>query len=276
MWPFEVNPPAAAPAPHAANRFNPLNTNDADLPELVQTTGSQWQPRERRMRLDVVLTILHVQIPRSARRQAEPLWNHLREDVIASDTALRLRQNGLRVGVGHAQWWDAMKATLDATSDVRSQSLDPVRIPPNYPLALELDEGPREQTLFFMNEDGILTGESWPQSRNALRFSYDLNLQDRECVTLLVVPEVRQYRAGWRWVRSEAGLVQLPKYGGRAFAAASFGVLLEPGEFLLIAPSEQVDLYGILGGALLSREEEGRHYDSYVFLRADVNHVARR
>jgi len=31
-----------------------------------------------------------------------------------------------------------------------------------------------------------------------------------------------------------------------------------------------------VGGAFLISEEDGRRYDSYVFLRADVNHVALR
>jgi hypothetical protein len=35
-------------------------------------------------------------------------------------------------------------------------------------------------------------------------------------------------------------------------------------------------LFGIVGGAFLSSEQEGRRYDSYVFLRADLNYVAHR
>jgi hypothetical protein len=222
-----------------------------------------------------VLSVLHVQIPRDRRQQAEPLWNHLREDVVDGRTALRLRKNGLRVGLGHGQWWEAIKATIDATEGARSVTLSPVQLPPGYPLALELDERPREQTLFFVGEDGILSGETWPHSRNVLRVSYDLDLADPQRARLTVVPEVRQRLDGWRWVRTAAGLTQTPSYEGRAFGAAAFGTGLEPGEFLLIAPSREAELFGIVGGAFLSQDVDGRPFDSYVFLRADVNHVAR-
>jgi hypothetical protein len=230
----------------------------------------------RSVRLDVVLTALHVRVPREGRAPAAAIWNHVREDVFDSATSLRLRQNGVRAGVGNLQWWDAVMAALNAVDDVVSLALDPVRIPPGYPLALELDTAPHEQTLFYVADDGVLTGETWPQSRNVLRVMYSLNLETPDRVRLEVVPEVRQRLEGFRWVRTEAGLTQEPNANGRTFTAAGFATDLAPGEFLLIAPSEQADLYGIVGGAFLGSEEEGRRYDAYVFLRADVNHVALR
>lgn len=268
---------SAKPAPPAAAPSTPEQppASEMQAPLLVRTANSE-RGTPRRARLDVVLTVLHVQIPRGGREQVQPLWNHLREDFLDGSTVLRLGNNGLRVGIGLAEWWDAVKATIDTTEGVRSVALDPVRVPPNYPLALELDERPREQTLFYMADDGILTGETWPQSRNVLRVSYDVDLANPQRVRLAIVPEVRQRLDGWRWVRSDAGLSQIPNYNGRAFPTAAFVTELEPGQFLLVAPGRQADLFGIVGGAFLSSEEDGRRYDSYVFLRADVNYVAYR
>jgi hypothetical protein len=244
-------------------------------PELVQNVAPKGDPRLRWTRLDVVLTVLHVQVPRTRRTQMEPVWNHLREDVLDNATALRLQSNGVRVGVGREDWWDAVRTTIDAVEGVRTQALDPLRVPANYPLALELDERPREQTLFFVADDGVLSGETWPHSRNVLRVTYELNLAERDHVRLTIVPEVRQRLEGFKWVRSETGVTQMPNYDGRAFAAAAFAVDLEPGEFLTVAPGPRANLFGLVGGALLVRELDGQCYDSYVFLRADVNHVAR-
>jgi hypothetical protein len=232
-------------------------------------------PRERWTRLDVVLTVLHVQAPRDQRPQMEPLWNHLREDALDSAATLRMRRNGVRVGLGREEWWDAVKAALDAVEGVRSNTLDPVRVPAGYPLALELDEQPRDQTLFFVAPDGVLSGETWPQSRNVLRVSYELDFIQRDELRLTVAPEVRQRLDGWRWVRTAEGVSQTPNYNGRVVSAAAFDVGLSPGEFLVVDPGPQADLYGLVGGALLVRELDGRPFDSYVFLRADVNHVAR-
>jgi hypothetical protein len=178
--------------------------------------------------------------------------------------------------VGHGHWWNVVKATLDAIEGVQSAPLNPVRLPADFPLALELDQEPREQTLFFVADDGVLSGETWVHSRNVLRVSHALDLEAPDEVRLSVVPEVRQRLQGWRWVRNEAGLTQLPNYNGRAFPAAGFALHLQPGEFLLIAPGDRADVFGMLGGALLTHEIDGRRYDSYVFLRADSNHVALR
>ncbi len=177
---------------------------------------------------------------------------------------------------GQSQWWDAVHAALDSIDGVTSVQLDPLRLPPDFPLALEMDAGPHDQTLFFLGADGVLTGETWVASRNVLRVNYGLNLEQPEQVRLAVVPEVRQRLHGWRWVRHEAGISQVPDYNGRAFGAAGFAVDLDPGEFLMIAPNQRADVYGMVGGAFLVQEEEGTRYDSYVFLHADMNDVAYR
>ncbi|HQL53165.1 MAG TPA: hypothetical protein PLQ87_00510 [Phycisphaerae bacterium] len=267
--------PAPAPAPPPLVLDGPAPGANAPV-DLVPAARGVGATSAERVRLDVVLTVLRVQVPSGQRAQAEPIWNHLREDVLDAQSALRLRQNGIRAGVGHTHWWDAVKATLDAVEGVHSLALDPMRVPPDYPVALELDTQPREQTLFFVAEDGVLTGETWPQSRNVLRVSYGLDRAHPERVRLLIVPEVRQRLDGWRWVRSESGLLPAPEYNGRAFGAAAIAADLAPGEFLLVAPGEQAELYGLLGGVFLSGVEDGEHYDSYVFLRADMNHVAYR
>ncbi len=264
---LDANPPAAAALPHAVPPIATVALTPAD-------TTARSAPRLER--LDVVLTVLLIRIPHAARAAAEPLWSHLREDLFDAGTAERLTQNGLRVGIGNRQWWEAVKAVLDSIPGVQTVPLDPVRLPANYPLALELDRGPREQTLFFVAEDGVLTGETWPASRNVLRISYDVDLANPERVRLAVVPEVRQRTDELRWVRTPGGFAQQAQAGGRAFPAAGLVAYLEPGEFLLIAPGREADAYGIVGGAFLTALAEGERLDAYVFLRADVNHVACR
>ncbi|MBK9119270.1 MAG: hypothetical protein IPM18_06655 [Phycisphaerales bacterium] len=258
-----TSPPAATTTPESRNRIELAPSNPSD-------------ERVFQARIDVSVTVLYVQVPSHARAALEPLWNHLREDVLDAATEQRIRQNGLRIGFGHDEWWPAVKATLDAVPGTRVLTMDPLILPPHHPLALELDQRPREQTLFVMGTDGVLTGETWPQSRNVLRVVHELDLTRPERVRLHITPEVRQRLEGFRWVRGEGGFSQVPQYNGRSFWEAAFSVNLGPGEFLLLAPAEMADVYGILGGALLTREEDGVRHDSYVFLRADVNHVSYR
>ncbi len=255
----------------------PVSSAEPTSPvELLVSNPDDTTNTQHSRRYDVVLTVLHVQIPRAAKDRVAPLWNHLREDVLDASTQRRLHENGLRVGVGHAHWWDAVKAALDAVDGLRTVVLNPVRIPSGYPLALELDAKPREQTLFFMADDGVLTGETWPASRNVLRVSYELDLEDPARIQLALVPEVRQRLDGWRWVRNEAGFTQLPKYSGRAFSTASLLVPITNGDFLMLAPGERADVAGMVGQAFLVQELDGTAYDSYVFLRPDMTYVAFR
>jgi hypothetical protein len=185
----------------------------------------------------------------------------------------RLRQNGLRVGVGHAQWWEPIKLALEAIEGHQVMFAAPIRAPVGFPLSLELDSGPREQTLFYVGLDGVLSGDTWPESRNVLRLTYGPDPRDADQIMLVAVPEVQQKRDGWEWVRTEAGLWQVPRQAMQSFDAVGFAVTLSPGEFALVAPSEAAQVRGLLGGAFLTRELQGRHYSSYVFLRPEARHV---
>lgn len=267
--PLTNDPPRSSPPDQTpANNENPLTLAGIGAQSAAGPLASQ--------RLDVVLTVLHVQVPHESAPQIAAIWNHLRENLFDVDTTLRLRRNGLRVGVSRTEWWGAVQTVLNAVSGIRSIELDPLRVPPNYPLAFELDTEPRDQTIFFADGDGVLTGETWPQSRNVFRISYALDYRDPGRVQVALVPEVRQRQVGFQWIRNEIGLTKQPKYSGRALSAAGFFVDLEPGEFLLVAPGPRADVYGLVGRAFLGHEEDGRRFDSYVFLRVDVNNVAQR
>ncbi len=262
-----------APASSTAPDDSPTSEAEAlkdDNPLKFADTGHSDGALASSRHLEGSLTVLHVEIPRRQRTLVKPMWNHLREDVLDSDTVSRLHDNGIRVGVASRQWWDAVKAVLDSVPGVRSAAYTPVRLPPNYPLSLQLDQEAHDQTLFFMGADGVLTGETWPQSRNVLRLSYQLNLERPDRLRLLVVPEVRQLLEGWHWASTAGGMTQDLNYNGRAFSAASFAVDLDPEEFLLIAPGENANLYGLVGGVFLLNERDDELCDSYVFLRLDV------
>jgi hypothetical protein len=269
----DVTRPQWSGAP-SSNRQTSDRIPDADtaFTPLTETSASTDEPRGP-TRAGTELFVLHVQVPHSRRPTAEKIWSHLREDVLDSELALRMRRNGLRVGVGRAQWWDAIKAAIDAIDGHHVNYMDAVRLPPGFPLALELDTEPSDQTLFHVQPDGILSGGTWRDSRNVLLVTCAPDLQQADLVQLFVAPEVRQRLPGWRWVRTEAGLWQAPKQNGRIFHAAGFAVTLEPGQFVLVAPSDEADVPGLLGGAFLISEQDGRRYDSYVFLRPDLTHV---
>lgn len=223
----------------------------------------------------IVLTLLNVQVPREQRSSVAPLWQLVREDALPHESARLIRANGIRAAVGKAERWADVRAILDAAPGRRVRPFDSLRLPAGYPLALELDAGPHDQTIFFVQRDGVLTGEAWPASRNVLRVTYLPVQRDANRLRLELVPEVRQRLPGYRWVRAEGGLLQSPEYDGRAYGAAGFSVELSPSEFVVLSPSEQSATPSLIGAALFARQQDDSPMDTYLFLRVDVENDER-
>lgn len=274
-WWNPFHRPKTTPEP-ASVRTPALASNPENNPLTFAERPATDRPEARAVRLDVTLATLHVQIPHADRERVEPMWNFLREDAVDAATGLRLARNGIRVGIGQEASWDAIQATLGAIPGARNVEVPPLRLPPNYPLALEMDTAPHDQTLFYVGEDDVLTGETWRQSRNVLRTSYMLDLTNADRVRVLVVPEVRQKQDGFKWIRSDAGIAQVPNYSGRAYGAAGFVSALSSSDFLVIAAARDAAAYGLIGGAFLTADDEGQRFDSIVFIRVDVRHVPER
>lgn len=243
-------------------------------------------PRERRSQMsapavapprpaisEVRLVVLHVQVPCSERERTEKIWNHVDENPLDSETLLRLKRNGVRVGVGRLDWWDAIKTGLDTIEGVRVTELDPVRLFPNYRLGFDIDRAPHEQTIFVVGEDGILTGSTFQQSRNVLCAYYVADPRRDDRVMLSVVPEVRQRLEGWQWISTPEGVAQIPRDNIFALLPAGFTLPMESGQFLLLAPNDRADYFGLVGGRFLTEEIDGRRYDSFIFATLDFTNV---
>jgi len=213
------------------------------------------------------LTILHVYIPLESERAMERVWQRLREDVVGGEAQLRLRRNGLRVGIGHDQWWSDVKETIDGIEGRIVNFGEPLRAPAGYPLGLELDRQPHDQTLFYVDEAGGLHGDSWEATRNSLRVIHVPAATEPGRIQVFVAPAVSRDTGELAWARDGPRYTQEPKRIHRVFQAAEFSVTLSAGEFLLIAPSEHAELPGLLGWAFLTTERERIRYHSYIFMR---------
>ncbi len=241
--------------------------------ERPQATSESGAASAAPMSADLMLRVVKLQVPRGDRSLTEDVWKHLREDAVDGETALRLRRNGVRIGVGRADWWTPVRDALRAIPSRRIDELEPVRLPPAFPLGLEVDSEPSDQTLFFVGEDGVLSGDTWPESRNVVRVLYAVDERHRGRIHLQCVPEVHQKRSGFRYVRTDAGVWQVPRGGGRDFPAAGFTVSMDRGEYLLIAPTERADATGTIGAAFLTEAGDGQRFDTLLFLRPEFTDV---
>ncbi len=246
---------ATPEAAHAAD--DPTTTDFADgaaasLPAVPTDTG----PHHARV-LD--FAVFQAQVPVENDAAMAAVWTHLRETLFDRASATRLHENGLRVGVGNTGWWPDVRKALESVEGCRVTRSTPIRVPVDFQLSLELDAEPREQTLFVVGRDGVLSGGTWPESRNILRVVASPPRADAS-VPIAVTPELHQRLEGWQTVRSETGLYQVPRQNRVAFESASFSLELAADEYLLVAPAEGGRQGRLIGGAFLTREMDGRTY----------------
>lgn len=215
----------------------------------------------------VELTVLHLRVPLSQHKKTVRLWDHLREDALDSDTSLRLRRNGFRVGVGHAEDWNAIKTVMDEADHALIHRSIPIRLPELFPLDLELDLRAADNTVFYLSSDGILTGSDWADSRLFLRVAYRYDARYPDRINLSVLPGVRRDSLKMRWVRTGAGMARVPRHEGQVYTAVAFQFTLLPDEFGVVGPGDRAATRGLIGNAFLTDEIDDVRYESFLFIR---------
>lgn len=218
----------------------------------------------------MTVSVLHVQIPRDRREDAARIWLMLRENAIDADTLLRLRLNGLRVGLGESRGWSDVTAVIETIDGRLVRSAAPISMPAGLPITLELDDEARDQTLFYVGRDGVLSGSTWLKSKNVFRVICASAITEIDRIRFSAIPEVQQELEGWTWVQTADGWTQAPRKNQHQFEAASVTLHLDPGEFVLLSVSPDADSENLLGSALLTHRVDGLPYDSYIFLRPEL------
>lgn len=254
---------------HVQSGASPTQLIDADTPFTPLAASGRDVPASPQAQT-VDVAILHVRCPSKARGRLNAIWDHVREERLDHDSRLGLARNGLRVGCGSSADWAEIKGIIDATEGCQSLAAAPVRLPQRFPLDLELDDGPRDQTLFAVEPDGVLSGATWKESRNVFRLVYERDVRERSRLQISVTPVVRQPADGYSWIPTDLGVAQVPRYGGRRFAGAGFRLSVERGEFILIGPGDQAVLRGLLGHVFMTRRADDDVYESYLFLHPAI------
>ncbi len=263
---FLLNLPACGPGGPFAPQPRPLP--DADTAFTNTDSNRDATPRGNSKRGVLQISVISVQIPTRSIRSVTKVWDHLREDVIPGDTALRLRDNGLRVGISSLQWWNEVKSIFEAVDGHRALNAGPSVLQRGAPLQLDLDNDARDQTVFYLAPDGILSGHTLPASRNSLRLTWLPDSGSAEGVRVSFTPLVTQ-DSGWRWVKTDAGVAQAPGRDEHAYPAGAFTISASPDEFILLAPGENARLFGMLGGVLLRSRIDEVDYSTFIFLRPE-------
>ena len=254
-------PQAGAAAPTTQPDDRTANLLDA-APESIHAQDKRF------VRLAAHLDVLRVEVPMGSVSASYKLWDHLDEQTIGADRLVTLKRNGLRAAVGRPEAWEPIKAVIDGIVDrlIYHEAANLNR----GALNLELDSGPADRTAFFYRSDGSLVGETFPASRNVLQVVYEIGMKDPSELILKVTPEIRQHQRKLEWARKGTGYARVPVYRGRTLHELTVQARLPEGCFLVIGPGREIQLASVIGRALLTREVEGRRYESILFLTPQV------
>lgn len=265
-----TTPSTVAPADPSPGPALPPEQVDPTLTRThLQQQAARVRPLTARPR-SCQIAVLHVQIPVRHADAAEPIWNHLRLDALDADTRYRLRLNGLRVGVGSVRRWQPVRLVLESIEGRRVVQSQPVRVPPGFPVRLELSNPIEQETIFVVAADGVVSGQTFTDARHVLRVEYRPDPAQPQRLIVRIIPEIDRDHQGWRWVRTESGLWQIPDREQTALLGAAFELRLAADEYVVIAPSSARPTDGLVGARFLHPHGPDGDYNSYVFIRPNV------
>ncbi len=211
---------------------------------------------ERERQRAVPLRMLVIQTPRAARERVGKIWSHLSTTGITAPMALQLERNGLRAAIGDEAGWTPVRAAFDAIEGSVVLAPPPYQAPPQVPIQLTLDDQARNYTLFTVDHEGGLHGETFRNAESVLDVTYQRDPRRPDAVMITVTPLVRVATGEQRLVASPLGPQVRRRDRGRAAEAAQLRVTLGAGEFLLLAPSETAELSGLIGDVFLVRRTD--------------------
>jgi hypothetical protein len=168
-----------------------------------------------------------------------------------------------------------IKALLDSEKDVTS-SQSQLRASNGFPLMLEPDATPRDQTFFLFRPSGHLAGADYPQSVNNFRVEYTVPPTAPSEVVVEVMPEIRLTEARRPPPATvEEFLGPRTEQVSRVIRELTFKMQLGPEDFFVIGPSESAHSGHLIGSLMLCEQQEGRRYESMYFVTPRVMSTAR-
>ncbi len=263
--PAPFQPLSRALPPEKAEEPSAVASRPADVPTPLETTQppptSDDAPRRPVILQSIDFRILRIRAPIGTFSQSGKIWNPIDEEVVSIPMQRLLQRNGIRVGVGKAEDWPQIKAILDAE---RVEVVDRHKAVFNgLPLIIDLEQSPRDQTMFLYRADGTMPGASFPRSTNVLRLEYGLSSAEVNTVIVDVMPEIRMQRVDTS-PAFDLNWPQPPPIDppSRPFRELSVRLTIRPEHFLAIGPSAAAQRGYLAGSLLLCDEVDGQRFEA--------------
>ncbi|MCP4589674.1 MAG: hypothetical protein GY842_02925, partial [bacterium] len=134
------------------------------------------------------------------------------------------------------------------------------------PLSLRLGELEDGDSVFAYRRDGRLVGRTFDGGTKFLHIDYALDPTRPERTMVRVTPELRKYSASRHWQNIDGRLREAPRYEGELYDELGTDARLEPGEFLVIGPSETAELRSVVGSRFLTTPRNNLTYETVICL----------
>lgn len=210
------------------------------------------------------MDVVRVQFTADDVRDTRKVWNHADELRLGAEMGVQLARNGLRIAVGSADAWAAIKAIVDASKAEVEQ--ETILSEANMPLLLPLGHTSDGESIFVYLGPGRLSGKSFPPAEKLLKLEYRSRPESGNEVDLRLAFEVREDLGVMAWEKINGTIREVPAYNRHTFEELSPLVTMRPGEFLIIGLGEGVDQPNLLGNRFLTAERGGRTYETLLFL----------
>ncbi len=223
-----------------------------------------------RLQFDVVRADMRIDVVQHSLK----IWNHVDEFRVDPRLTALMARNGVRMGVGLPGSRSPMRLILSAAqARLHQQQYTAVN---GLPLVLRLESMAAPETVFTYGSAGSLVGKTIPAGEKLLVLDYRARPELSGAIDLRMGMEIRVDRGVLEW-RTEGGVLrQVPGFDRHRFDELGVSLTLQPGEFLVIGPSEETadDYLPLLGTRFFTGAGEGGRVETVLFITPSVSKAA--
>jgi hypothetical protein len=210
------------------------------------------------------LVVYFVEVPIGTSAEADDLWSQLRRPAMEVNDSLMLADNGLEIGVGRMDDWDAIQETL-LNHSAEQYSPQTLIGRPGTALRPRLAEYAAPQTVFLVHTDQTLSGWDFPAGEYLLSVLFKPAGPDGAMV-ITGVPVIRSHTRRSVVVENGENVAMHDRPLEYSLNPLAFQMTIPADSFLLIGPSSRASRMSSMGRCLLRRERDGAPVETLLLL----------
>ena len=197
------------------------------------------------------------------------IWGLVDESSISDLQRRALTDNGMRVGVGSQEEWPALADALEELAGRKTEEVTSI-VEPQDLFSIAVKTRQPERTAFLIHPDGTLSGLDLPAGEYLLTLLSVPSTDDDGAMTLSCQPKVRSSRRYAQVTNGEGGPVIDSQHRLISVNLMTCQTMIEPGQFLLIGPSQQARRESSVGHHLFLKTKAGLTIRTYFVLMPDL------